>query len=377
MVRHPTIWLALIPVLLVGLPLLGVVSAGLPVERYLEFPPHTRYVVHAPFSWPAFAALSLLLAALVGPVLLRLLRPGFRVSSRLPACSFPWWGWFALLFAGAAWVLAWSRFTWASSWQLHTFTPLWLGYILVINALTYRRTGHCLLVDRRGSFLALFPLSAAFWWFFEYLNRFVQNWYYVGISELGPVEYVLFATPSFSTVLPAVLSTTEWLASFARLDQGLQKLWRVRVQSPAVTGWAVLVLAAVGLMGIGIWPDDLFPLLWIAPLLILASLRAVSGEETIFAGLQQGDWRSVWVPALAALQCGFFWELWNSGSLAHWEYEVPYVHRFQLFAMPLLGYAGYLPFGLECLVIANLLPGASLSMIVRSRTPEVTAHGQP
>ncbi|HBH80389.1 MAG TPA: hypothetical protein DDY39_11240, partial [Nitrospira sp.] len=60
------------------------------------------------------------------------------------------------------------------------------------------------------------------------------------------------------------------------------------------------------------------------------------------------------VPALAALICGIFWELWNWKSLAHWEYALPFVHRFPLFEMPLLGYAGYLPFGLECVVVADL-----------------------
>ena len=29
--------------------------------------------------------------------------------------------------------------------------------------------------------------------------------------------------------------------------------------------------------------------------------------------------------------------------------------RFHIFAMPILGYAGYLPFGLECVVVANLV----------------------
>ena len=58
---------------------------------------------------------------------------------------------------------------------------------------------------------------------------------------------------------------------------------------------------------------------------------------------------------MAALVCGFFWELWNYRSLVHWEYSVPFVQRFQLFHMPVLGYAGYLPFGLECLALAGLL----------------------
>jgi hypothetical protein len=57
----------------------------------------------------------------------------------------------------------------------------------------------------------------------------------------------------------------------------------------------------------------------------------------------------------AALVCGFFWEMWNVGSLVGWTYTVPYVQRFEIFAMPILGYAGYLPFGLECAAVEELL----------------------
>jgi hypothetical protein len=67
-----------------------------------------------------------------------------------------------------------------------------------------------------------------------------------------------------------------------------------------------------------------------------------------------GDWQRICRYGLAALICGFFWEMWNLHSLAKWIYFVPYVDRFHLFEMPLLGYAGYLPFGLECAVIAEL-----------------------
>jgi len=47
--------------------------------------------------------------------------------------------------------------------------------------------------------------------------------------------------------------------------------------------------------------------------------------------------------------------MWNYYSLSKWSYTVPYVNRFQLFEMPILGYAGYLPFGLECMVAACLI----------------------
>ena len=37
-----------------------------------------------------------------------------------------------------AWIMAWTRLAWFASLQLHTFTPLWVFYIVVINALAYR-----------------------------------------------------------------------------------------------------------------------------------------------------------------------------------------------------------------------------------------------
>ncbi|MEW6193017.1 MAG: hypothetical protein AB1507_06645 [Bacillota bacterium] len=358
--------LAVLSLLLLGLPPLGVVLSGESLAPYLEFPPVTRYVVQPPFSWTVFFLMLPLPLWAVWLFAAWFRRPpaaeaGYLKPARRP---FPWWGKLGLVLLAGAWVLAWSRFPWFAPWQPFTFSPLWVAYILIINALTYRRTGRCLLKDRTGYFLALFPLSAVFWWYFEYLNRFVQNWYYVGITSLGPLEYFLLATPPFATVLPAVLSTAEWLATFPFWGRPRAGFLALRIGRPRAAAWAALLLAAPGLAGIGIWPQYLFPLLWLSPLVIIVSLQVLLGEETIFGGVKYGDWRSVLLPAAAGLFCGFFWEMWNYYSLARWEYAVPFVHRFQIFEMPLLGYAGYLPFGLECAVIAD-----QLARVWRQRVP--------
>ena len=341
--------------MLLGLPMLGIILAGYPVSRYLEFPPATRYVTPAPFSWTAFTGYALFIIAGVLPLLmpaLRSIRP-FKpeVSTAWP---FPWWGRLGVITGAISWVLAWTRFSWFAGLQPHTFTPLWLSYILVINALCYRRSGRCLLIDRTGYFLFLFPASAAFWWFFEYLNRFVQNWHYSGI-HYGAWKYFGLATLSFSTVLPAVLGTREWIAGFSWIQKGFANFRPLCLLHPRTAAWTVLVISAAGLAGIGIWPNYLFALLWVSPLLIIVALQALMGEQHVLSKIPSADWRDVISSACAALFCGLFWEMWNYWSLAKWQYSVPFVHRFQIFEMPILGYAGYLPFGFECLVIGEIL----------------------
>ena len=343
--------------LVLGLPLFGMLWAGEPLGRYLEFPPRTNYVAHEPFSWPVFLTLALAIALVVGPVLLRVVKENLRRSSSPTQHSrapFPRWGWLGIGWTALWWVTAWTRFPWLAAVQEQTFTPLWLGYIVSVNACTFARIGRCMMLHRPRYFLSLFPLSAAFWWLFEYLNRFVQNWYYVGVVELSALEYFLRATIPFSTVLPAVLGTTELLTSCPAMSAGLRQCKPVHLLSVKSVGWLLLILSCLGLLSIGLWPNYLFPLVWVGPLLLVVSFQTLVSQQSVVSSLAQGDWRNVWVPALAALICGTFWELWNWKSLAHWEYAIPFVQRFQLFEMPLLGYAGYLPFGLECVAVADL-----------------------
>jgi hypothetical protein len=345
--------------MLVGLPMTGILLAGRPLFHYLQFPPKTIYVEETPFSWFAFIAYSLFILAVLSPLVIHALGRSRRVHTERPTAPFPWWGWIGLLLGSTAWIFAWTRFPWFKPFQPHTFTPLWVAYIVILNALTYRRAGRCLMLDQPLPFLLLFPASAAFWWSFEYLNRFVQNWYYVG-PEFAPIEYFLYATFSFSTVLPSFASTREWLLSFPRIEKSFQGFRCLHVPRPRCLAVFVLTAAGTGLLLLGLLPHHLFALLWMFPLLILVSLQALLQEDHLLKALAHGDWTLVVSSALAALICGFFWEMWNYWSLAKWIYRVPFVHRFQIFEMPLLGYAGYLPFGVECAVVIGMIIHFSL-----------------
>lgn len=347
--------------MVLGLPLLGVWLAGLPIERYLEFPPRTVYVEQPGFSWLAAAAIGTLVLVTVGAWLFFPAvdaPPAARAPPPRHTRAFPRWGYAGLLAGLATWFLAWNRFAWFAPLQPHVFTPLWVSYIVVVNALTRRRSGRCMLLDEPRHFWLLVPASAAFWWTFEYLNRFVQNWYYLGVTRFGPLEYVLAATFPFATVLPAVLGTHELISTFPVLERFRHRR-PLTLASGRRLALTSLALSSVGLALVGVLPGFLFPLLWVSPLLIMVSLCTLQGRPHLFTEVAAGDWRRFTSAALAALACGFFWEMWNHGCETKWIYAVPYVDRWHIFEMPLLGYAGYLPFGLECLVVGDLLPERS------------------
>lgn len=352
---------SLFSLLLVGLPLLGIVVAGRDPMPYLEFPPLTRYVEHAAFSWAWFCFFGLIDLLLIGWLLWAVFwgqkRKSQTIDTTGDGCVFPWWGVVGLGICLIFWFLAWTRFTWFQRLQMHTFQPIWAGFILAINAFSVKRSGSCLMLRRPLRFILLFPVSAAFWWFFEYLNRFVQNWYYTGIEGLGAGQYAFFSSLAFATVLPGVFSMIDLLLTVPALGTGLTRCRPINLPSAAWIPLAALTLLSVGLALIGIYPDQLFALLWVSPLIIILSIQRLTGRRPLLYPLRGGDWRPLVVPALAALTCGFFWEMWNFFSLARWTYTIPFVERFFVFEMPILGFGGYLPFGLACLVVGTLVIG--------------------
>lgn len=340
--------LALGALLVCAAPLAGLALAGRPVAPFLHFPPRTASVAHAGFDWIEFALFSLPALATLAVFIWALRRPAGR---SVAAGKAPWWLWLGAALVALGWILAWSEGWVGAPWRRHTFTLLWLGYIAVMNGLAWRRGGRSPLTHRTAWLISLFPASAAFWWVFEYLNQFSGNWHYAGGAPSGALDYFLQATLPFSTVLPAVASTWAWLDTFPRFAQ----LSLPALRAGRGLGVSALLAGILALGALPFAPDALFPMLWLGPLLILAALQYLLTGETLFAPLAQGDWRPVLQPALAGLVCGFFWEMWNYGSLAKWHYSIPYVDRFRIFEMPLLGYAGYLPFGVECALVMELV----------------------
>ncbi|MBL4844155.1 MAG: hypothetical protein JKY65_01405 [Planctomycetes bacterium] len=337
------------------LPLLGVRHLGLETAPFLEPLPNLQRVTHAPFSWLAFALLALAILAVLTPFAVRLGRYRGPLPAGPTLRPFPFWGWLGLLALALSWTAAWTRLPALASVQAWTFAPLWLSYVVVVSALAARYGGRPALLAPRA--WLLWPLGAAFWWLFEYLNRFVESWTYQGADFSRPGSLFWHGILPMATVLPAVVATQDLLARSPRLTAPFREAWRLPTPShPRLVAALVVLASGIGLCALPLYPNLLFPLLWLAPLSLLLGGRVLFGERPrLLRELACGDWRRAVTFALAALACGFCWELWNSFSQARWTYSIPYVGGVRVFEMPLLGYAGYPPFGLECAAVAGLI----------------------
>ncbi len=354
-------------VLLLAMPLAGVLLFGAWQPAFTEIPPVTVYVDPPDFAWPAYVGFSLpFLLALV-----LLIRPawfGFRAGPTPPPQpddpwwlvapirkgTWPWWGWAGLGLTALSWWAAWTRPGFLGPMRDHTFFPLWLGYIVTVDAWVFRRRGASLLQARPRVWLALFPASAVSWWYYEFINRFIQNWLYEGVDHFTPARYIIGASFAFSTVLPAMFETADLLATTRWFRTAHAHGPRIH-PPPGPTAWTVLGLGTLGLLLMPRFPVALFWAAWLAPLGVLAGGLALGGLPTAFEPVRRGDFRAVLILALAALICGFFWEMWNLHAMPRWTYQVPWVNRFYLFEMPLVGYGGYLPFGPACWLWGVLL----------------------
>lgn len=274
------------------------------------------------------------------------LRVGARMGRRLRRPGYlgiPLYGYLGAALNILAWISSWGRIgPWA-----YTFFPIWFGFILLLDGVNVARTGTSLLTRNPVRFALLFLCSVPFWWLFELLNVPVQNWHYRLDHHYSALGYNLICSIDFSTVLPAVLSLAELLASFRRLRPRLSP----NVTGPRISTRGGLALIAVGMLMVllsVLFPRYAFGLVWLCLAFLLDPINNLARRKSALGHLLARDWRFFVTVPLAALCCGFFWEMWNFFALPGWYYTVPFFDSWpHLFEMPLPGYSGYLPFGIE------------------------------
>jgi hypothetical protein len=269
-------------------------------------------------------------------------------SSSVERIRCPAHAWVGLLLITICWPLNWA----VKGSTAYLFFPLWLGYVLVVDALVTIRTGSSIWTRSRKDFVVLFATSSPVWWLFEIINQRTANWEYLGSNRFTTVEYYLLCTISFSTVMPAIFETAElvgtlkWIGRFAD-GPHIQKSGTL-VAGIFLGGTAMLMLTLA-------WPKYCYLFVWTSLVLILDPVNRWLGRENFLEYLERGDWRPIISLSIGALICGFFWEMWNYYSWPKWVYHTPGTQFLHIFEMPLVGYGGYVPFALELFELRNIL----------------------
>jgi hypothetical protein len=258
-------------------------------------------------------------------------------------------GWVGLILVAVSWPLNWTLPGVRTS---YLFFPLWLGYILIVDALVQRRTGSSIWTRSRRDFALLFLISAPVWWLFELVNLRTANWEYLGRELFTSFQFNLLCTISFSIVVPAVFETADLMRSLHWVERFALG---PRVPATRAVFLGLFVLGLAMLLAMVAWPKIFYPFAWTSLVCLFEPINHWTGRPHFLERLRQGDWRVVISLSLGGLACGLFWELWNYYSFPKWVYHIPGLDFLHIFEMPLLGYGGYVPFALELYALKNFL----------------------
>ncbi|MCD6478176.1 MAG: hypothetical protein J7K87_04175 [Candidatus Aenigmarchaeota archaeon] len=224
-----------------------------------------------------------------------------------------------------------------------SFPILWMGYVLVIDALVYKLRKNSLISNRFPTFLGILISSSLIWWVFEFINLSIGNWVYIGLEEFGNLK-IPFLFLCFSLMLPAFFETYELVKTINIFEnKRLHKKHKI-------TKRFLFSMIGIGMLSFVlpfIFPKYTFFLVWGSFFFILDPINYVHKQPSIIGHIKNGDFKTVYSLLLAGIVMGFLWEYWNFWMPVKWTYDVPFVGFLKIFEMPLFGYIGYLPFSFE------------------------------
>jgi hypothetical protein len=284
-------------------------------------------------------------------------------------------------------------------------TPIaWTGFILFADSVVVAARGGSWLRSAKGEFLWLSVASIPLWLVFEFYNRFIDNWYYVGLPADRNLRYFGYVW-SFATIWPAIFEGSELVAVWrTRLGPRALRLkpthtpplQRNDVRSGRSSGtgfnpapshrrsasssrWLGIHPGLAVTLGAGLllWPlffpsPYLAAPVWLGFIFLLDPINAHAGGEALARDFDHGDFDRVKNLIVSGFLCGMLWEFWNYWARAKWHYTVPIMERIKLFEMPLPGYLGFPAFALECFTMYVFL-----RLIVARVTGRAPSIGRP
>lgn len=245
---------------------------------------------------------------------------------------------------------------WTTSAYLNplAFTAMWSGAAVLMWAAARDYPG----VRRH---LTLAVISVPLWWYFEAINTRTENWEYLGRDRYSDLEFGILASAAFATVIPALVAAS---ATISRVTSELLPTTATTPGSRKAARW-LIALGIVSEAAMLALPNVFYPLVWIAPFMVVDGLVVLAGGRSIVVELGQGARTQASVIGAAGLLCGGLWEFWNFWSYPKWVYDIPLLDFIPIFEMPILGYGGYVPFAWAVLQLVQLIDITSTQVIKR------------
>jgi hypothetical protein len=286
----------------------------------------------------------------------------------------------------------------SARWVAANMTPLaWSGLLLLLDGVLACRPGGSPARRRPHHFWLLFIASIFIWCVFDLINFWVfaphHAWRYVGMPPAFADRlwgYIL----AFGAVVPGMLLIGQLYLSLGLFDwASIRPLspspgtpgegrgggiavsdkdphpnplpeYRGRGQRRArrMPRWLVLVafLAGVAMLA---WPllsrrQVTNYTLWTSLVFLLDPINLWLGRPSMLRDWENGWFGRTLAAFAGGLTCGLLWEFWNYWALAKWVYDLPFLgalERYKYFEMPLPGLLGFIPFGIECWVMWQMM----------------------
>jgi hypothetical protein len=215
---------------------------------------------------------------------------------------------------------------------------IWYGYIFFIDSVVYKIKKRSLLANYPKEFLFVVLVSLPFWLIFEFYNHFTGSWIYTNY-----VWYVHIV--DFTIIMPAIIENFMFINAL-----GIFNRFKSKLNITKCTAWIIFVFGLISLLIPVLFPTYGYPLMWLCILLTIEPLNLLFLKSGVVYNIVKGRIGFFYSCLTAGILTGFFWEMWNFFAYPKWTYVIPVLGSFpKLFAMPLPGYLGYLPFALGVL----------------------------
>ena len=347
---------------IIMLPALGeyISNSGHFIPHFLNFPPITAYPKPG-FSLFAFSIIGLvcLIVSLLYlfPSLFGFKKKTEQSDEHFKSSRFPFWFWIGLTVNIPSLIILFTKIGYPLFVARYGYIFVFASFLFIIDGWVYKRTGgYSFVHDEPLRLLFVAVSSSISWLFYEYLNFFLlDNWVYPNGAMISKFAFNVYAIVGAATLIPVVFEVYLLIRTFPFFKERYQN--GPKIALPVWFRAVLLVVMVVLMYFLPYYPFQLFFFTWLGPSLILAIILSFTNTWSPFTPIKDGNWTPMMLVCLADFAQGFLWEGVNYFSASHspffspvpgyWTYSIPYVNVLHIFEMPLLGFWGYVAYGMN------------------------------